>query len=112
MVAMQAVVELIGMVPAFVWMGLIFVLALLIVLTVITTKRRSREVAELNKLFADSGDASFDQPLALKRRPRKKAENGKVQEAKRESGEASAPAEAKAEPENQGESEEEKGGDA
>ena len=38
MVAMQAVVELIGMVPAFVWMGLIFVLALLIVLTVITTK--------------------------------------------------------------------------
>lgn len=86
MVAIQAVVELFGMVPAFVWIGLILVIVLLGVLVVITTKRRNREVAELDKLFAES-DKSFDQPLALKRRPRKKSEKNKDQKVNEEKGE-------------------------
>jgi len=39
MIAVQAVVELMEMVPAFVWMALVSIIALLIVLTVITTKK-------------------------------------------------------------------------
>jgi hypothetical protein len=82
MVAIQAVVELVGMVPAFVWIALTLVIALLIFLTVIMTKKRSREVAELDKLFADSNEVSFDEPLALKRRPRKKFSFGNTQKGK------------------------------
>lgn len=114
MVAIQAVVELLGMVPAFVWIGLILVIVLLIVLTVITTKKRSREVAELDKLFADSGD--IDQPLALKRRPRKsgniKKQEGKEAKRKTESDRPSDGAsQVKAEAVAEGsEPEEEKGG--
>lgn len=83
MVAIQAVVELLQMVPASVWIGLILVIALVIVLMVITSKRRSREVEELDKLFADTGD-SFDQPLAPRRRQRKNSGDRKVQEAEQE----------------------------
>lgn len=79
MVAIQAVVELVGMVPAFVWIAVTLIIALLIVLTVFMSKRRSREVAELDKLFADSNDVSFDEPLALKRRPRGKFSFGNAQ---------------------------------
>jgi len=114
MIAVQAVVELMEMVPAFVWMALVSIIALLIVLTVITTKKRSREVAELDKLFADSSDVSFDEPLALKRRPRKKFSFAQKEERKTEGDPSAVDADRAGEADraDEGGSGEEKGRDA